>query len=200
MELSDSTNPLSAWRKESSSKVKGILLLAEAGARYNTHTSSIEESESVKLIWGSALLLGLSNGLLAEGDGWEEVHGAVWFLANDALHLFEGLVESVGACSETGGDSVVFLLVEFVGRRTFGWWVDHQLDQALADNRRAERDGDILIDLLLDFLFKATELEVATTVTTLTYHPLRDGVEGCKLNVLVLFWFALLHPAEGTLE
>ncbi len=54
--------------------MKGVLFLAKAGAGYDADSGSVEQTESVELVWGSAFFLGGLDGLFGEVDGWEEVH------------------------------------------------------------------------------------------------------------------------------
>lgn len=78
MELDDPFNPISARGQESCAEVQSVLLLAEAGARDNTDTGSVEETQAVELIGGTVLSLGSLNGLGWESDGGEEIHGTLY--------------------------------------------------------------------------------------------------------------------------
>lgn len=97
--------------------------------------------------------------------------------ALNALHLGKGLVQGGGALAETLVDPGVLLVVQLVRGLTLLGRVDHELDEALADDGRTEHDGDELVDVGLDLGVEANKLEVAAAVTALANHALGDAVE-----------------------
>lgn len=112
MELGDSVNPLSSGSKESGTEVQRALLLSESAARDDADTGGLEQSHAVKLVRRAVLRLSSLNSLLGQGDGGEEIHGALGLAALDTLHLLKGLVKSSGALTETVGNCVILLVVE----------------------------------------------------------------------------------------
>lgn len=211
MELCDSANPLGTRSKESGSEMQCSLLLTESTTSDDADTSGVKKSQTVVFIRLSTLLLGLFNGLLREGDCGEEVHGAGGGLAVHAFHFAEGFVEGGGALLEAGEDAAFFGVVGFVGWVAFDGGFDHEGDEALTDDWRAELDADVLVDLLGDLdwdvsccirlvskwsathlLVKADKLKVTTTVTTLSNHTLADTVQTDKLKCVELAILILL--------
>lgn len=112
VELGDSVNPLGARSKESGTEVQGALFLSEAAAGDDADAGGLEQSHAVELVGRAVLGLGGLNSLLGQGDGWEEIHGALGLAAFDTLHLLKGLVKSIGALAETVGNGVVLLVIE----------------------------------------------------------------------------------------
>lgn len=200
VELDDAANPLGAGGQEGGSEVEGALLLAETGAGDDADTGGLEEAHAVELVGLPALGGGGLGGLLGEGDGGEEVHGALGSGALDALHLVKGLVQGVGTLAETLEDSVVLLLVELVRGLALLGGVDHELDDALSDDGGAEHDGDELVDVGLDLGVEVDELKVTTTVTALADHALGDTVERGELEAVELAGVLLLEASEDGLE
>lgn len=201
VELDNAANPLGTRSKEGSAEVQATLLLTEPRTRNNADAGSLEELHAVKLVGGAALVGGGLGGLGGQVDGREEVHGTLGSTALYALHLLKRLVESVGALPHALVDAAVLLLVELVGGLAGLGRVDHQLDQALANDRRAEHDADELVDFSLDFGIKVDQLKVATAVAALAHHALGNGVEGSQLDAVVLaVGVLLLQLAEHTLE
>jgi hypothetical protein len=90
----------------------------------------------------------------------------------DALHALEGVIQGVSALAETLRDTSVFLLIKLIAGLPLDRRVDHALEQALCDDRRAQANADKLVDLLLDQRIEANELEVTTAVAALTDHTL----------------------------
>lgn len=176
VELDNVPNPLGTRRKEGSAEVQATLLLSESGAGNQANAGSLQELHAVELIRGAALLGSGLGGLGGQVDGREEVHGSLGRAALDALHLLKGLVERGGALLHALVDTPVLLLVELVGGLAGLGRVDHQLDQALADDGGAEHDADELVDLLLDFGVEVDQLKVAAAVAALAHHTLGDGV------------------------
>jgi len=74
MKLRNLPHPLRARSQERRSEMQRALLLAEAGARDNTDARSVEESGSVEFVWVALFGLCLLDGLLGDGDCWEEIH------------------------------------------------------------------------------------------------------------------------------
>lgn len=109
-----------------------------------------------------------------------------------AFHFAEGFVEGGGALLEAGEDAAFFGVVGFVGRVAFDGGFDHEGDEALTDDWRAELDADVLVDLLGDLLVKADKLKVTTTVTALSNHTLADTVQADKLKCVELAILVLL--------
>lgn len=200
VELDDATNPLGARGEESSPEMEGALALAEAGAGDDADAGSFEEPHAVELIGSAALGGGSLGSLGGQLDGGEEVHGALGLAALDTFHLGEGGMKSESALLEAVEDGVVLLVVELVRGLALLGGVDHELDKTLAEDGGAEGDGNKLVDLSLDEGVEADELEVTTTVATLTNHTLGDGVEGGKLEVVVDARLFLLHASENGLE
>ena len=200
MELDDAAYPLRARSKECGPEVQRALLLTEARARNNADTSGLQQAHAVQLIGRSTLGLGSLGSLGGQSDRGEQVHGALGRTALDTLHLAEGSVQCVGTLAQALEDAVVLLLVQLVTRLAGPWWVDHELDETLADDGRAQHDGHELVDVGLDLRVEAYKLEVATSVTTLTDHALGDGVEGGELDAIILAGGLLLHLAQDALE
>lgn len=201
VELDNAANPLGTRSKEGSAEVQATLLLTEPRTRNNADAGSLEELHAVELVGGAALLGGGLGGLGGQVDGREEVHGTLGSTALDALHLLKRLVEGVGALPHALVDAAVLLLVELVGGLAGLGRVDHQLDQALANDRRAEHDADELVDFSLYFGIKVDQLKVATAVAALAHHALGNGVEGSQLDAVVLaVGVLLLQLAEHALE
>lgn len=150
VELCDSANPLGTGSKESGSEMQCSLLLTESTTSDDADTSGVKKSQAVVFIRLSTLLLGLFNGLLRESDCGEEVHGAGGGLAVDTFHFAEGFVEGGGALLEAGEDAAFLGVVGFVGWVAFDRGFDHEGDEALTDDWRAELDADVLVDLLGD--------------------------------------------------
>lgn len=67
-----------------------------------------------------------------------------------AFHFAEGFVEGGGALLEAGEDAAFLGVVGFVGWVAFDRGFDHEGDEALTDDWRAELDADVLVDLLGD--------------------------------------------------
>lgn len=120
-------------------------------------------------------------------DGGEEIHAPLGLLTLDALHTLEGVEEGVGALPEAGLDAFVFGAVELVGRVARGRGVALHLDEALADDGRAEHDADEFVDLGGDVGGEAGELEVAAAVAAFAHHALGDAVEGGEFEVVEFF-------------
>lgn len=200
VELDNPSSPLGAGGQESGTEVQAALLLPEAGTGHDADTRRLEEAHAVELIRGAALGGGGLAGLGGQGDRWEEVHGALGLAALDALHLGEGLVEGGGALAQALKDAVVLLAVELVRGLTGLGGVDHDLDEALADDGGAEHDGDELVNVGLDLRVEADELEVAAAVAALADHALGDAVEGGELDAVVLSRVLLLQLAKDLLE
>lgn len=200
VKLDNAAHPLGAGSKESSAEVQGALGLSESAAGNDADAGGVEELHGVELVGGAALGLGGVDGLLGEGDGGEEVHGALGLGAVDALHLVKGLVQGGGALLEAVEDALVLLVVELKRGLAGAGRVDHEVDHALADDGGAEHDGDKLVDVGLDLGVQADELKVAAAVAALADHALGDGVEGGELDLVVLAGVLLLHLAEDRLE
>jgi hypothetical protein len=118
----------------------------------------------------------------------------------DALHALEGVIQGVSALAETLRDTSVFLLIKLIAGLPLDRRVDHALEQALCDDRRAQANADKLVDLLLDQRIEANELEVTTAVAALTDHTLGDTVQRDQLDVVVLTGLLLLQLAQALLE
>lgn len=200
MELLDPSNPLRSRRKERCPEMPLALLLTKAASWNQAYTGSLQEPLAVVLIRLLAQFQGLNNSLLWECDRGEEIHGSLWLLALDALHLLEGFVEREGTGAEAGVDAVEFGLVELVGFVALLRWGNHQINEALTDDGRAEIDGDELIDLSANFGGEAHELKIASAVATLAYHTLGNGMEGNKLDMLVLSGLSGLQLPKNPLE
>lgn len=117
-----------------------------------------------------------------------------------ALHLLERLVQRRRARLQPREDAVSLRLVELEARLPLLGWVDHHLHQALADDRRAQRDADELVDLLDDLRGEADELEIAAAVPALAHDALADGVQADELDVVIRPRLRLLHVAQHGLE
>lgn len=200
MELDDAAHPLGAGSEKGGAEVQGALDLPEAAARDDADASGLEQLHGVELVGRAAVCVGGVDGLFGEGDGGEEVHGALGLGAADALHLGKGLVEGRGALLEAAKDALVLLVVEGKRGLAGAGRVDHELDHALADDGSAEHDGDKLVDVGLDLGVEADELKVAAAVAALADHALGDGVQRGELDLVVLARVLLLHPAEDRLE
>lgn len=87
MEFDNAAYPFSARSKECGSEVKSSLFLAEAAARDDANTSSIEQLHAVESIRCATIGSGSFDGLLGEVDGREEVHGTLGLVALNAFHL-----------------------------------------------------------------------------------------------------------------
>lgn len=200
MELDNPSGPLRSGGQERRAEVKGILLLPESRTRHNANTRRLQQPHAVELIRRAALFGRSLARLGRQGDGREQVHGPLRLAALHALHLSESLVEGGGALTQTVEDAVVLLLVQLVGGLAGPRGVDHELDEALADDGGAEHDGDELVDVGLDLRVEADELEVAAAVAALADHALGDGVEGGELDAVVDAGLLLLHLAQDALE
>lgn len=200
MEVDDAADPVGAGGKESSAEVQGTLLLTESAAGNDADAGGLEHAHAVELVGSAALLLGSLGGLCGKLDGGEEVHGALGRAAFDALHLIKGLVESGGALLEAVEDTIVFLLVQLVARLALLGRVDHELDDALADDGSAKGDGDELVDVGLDLGVEVDKLKVAAAVAALTNHTLGDRVQGGEFDTVVLAGGLLLQLAQNALE
>lgn len=150
VELLNPADPLGARRQESRPEMQRALLLPESTTGDNADAGSLEQAHAVELIGVLAGGLRGVDGLLRQGDGREQVHGARGRGAGHAFHLLEGVVEGVGAGFEAGEDVVVFFLVLRVGGGAFFGRVHHHFDHALADDGRAEHDADEFVDLFDD--------------------------------------------------
>lgn len=193
MEFLDGANPLGTGGQEGGAEVQRALGLAEAAAGYEADAGSLEQAHAVELVGGAALLLGSVGGFGGDVDGGEEVHAALRLAALDAVHLVEGLVEGVGAGLEGVEDGAVFLVVELVRGIAGLGRVDHELDEALADDGGAEGDGHELVDLVLDLGPETEQVEVAAPVSALADHALGDGVQRGELDVVVFSWVLVLQ-------
>lgn len=200
VELLDAADPLGAGGQEGGAEVQAALPLAEAGAGDDADAGGLEQAHAVELVGGAALLLGGLGGLGRDVDGGEQVHGALGLAALDALHVLEGLVQGKGALLEAVEDLAVLLVVELKRRLALLGRVDHELDQALADDGGAQGDGDELVDLGLDLGVEADQLKVATAVAALAHHALGDGVQRCELDALVLVRVLLLELEQDLAE
>lgn len=109
-------------------------------------------------------------------------------------------MQGVGALAQAVEDAVVLFLVERVAGVAGDRGVHHELDEALADDGRAQHDGDELVDVGLDLRVEAHELKVAAAVAALADHALGDGVQGGELDLVVLAGVLLLQLAQDTLE
>jgi hypothetical protein len=147
MELRDPAHPLRPRREECRPEVQCPLLLPETIARHDADTRRIQQSQAVILIRMLARLVRGLDRLLREFDCGEQVHRPLRGLALHALHFLEGVVEGVRAFVEGVVDVVVFLAVQGVGGVAFPRGVDHGFHDALADDGRAEHDGDEFVDL-----------------------------------------------------
>ena len=200
VELDNASGPLSSGGEERGPEVQGVLLLAEAGPGDDADTRLLDEAHAVELVGGAALGLGGLDGAGGQVDGGEEVHGALGRGALDALHLGEGGVQGGGALAQALEDAVVLGAVLFVRGLAHLRRVDHELDQALADDGGAEHDGHELVDVGLHLRVEADELKVAAAVAALADHALRDGMERGELNAVVGAGLLLLHAAQDGLE
>lgn len=200
MELCDPADPFGAGGEERGAEVQRALLLAEAAAGDDADARGLEQPHAVKLVGLAALGGGGVLCPLGQGDGGEEVHGALGLAALDALHLRKGLVEGVCALAEAVGDAVVLLVVQLERGVAGPGRVDHELDQALADDGGAQHDGDELVDGGLDLGVEADQLKVAAAVAALAHHALGDAVQRGQLDVVVLARVLLLHLAQDALE
>lgn len=200
VKLDNLANPLRARRKKRSTEMQRALLLAKATSRNDANTRSIQHLQAVKLIRVAALGFGGLNGALGQRNRGEQVHGALGVGALDALHLVKGLVQGLGALAQAVVDVVVLLVVELV--RGLAWLgrVDHEVEQALADDGGAEHDGDELVNVGLDFWVEADELKVAAAVAAFADHALGDAVQREELDAVVLAGLLLLHLAQDALE
>lgn len=124
----------------------------------------------------------------------------LWITTFNALHLLECFVKRGCSLLETGVNSVVLLLVERIAGVAFFWRIDHQLNQALPDNRRAETNGDEFIDLVHNPLVEPHQFEIASSMTTLAHHSLTYTMQTGQFNVLVLLWILLLHLSQNALK
>src|SRR5690606_19305808 len=133
------------------------LLLSKSASGNNAYTGGLDHAFAVIFVGLLPEFQGLSDGLGRESDCWEEIHGALGLLALDALHLLECFVEGESAGAETVVNSLILRLVECVRRLAFLWWVDHETDKTLANNGRAEEDGNQLVNLSADLGTKSDE-------------------------------------------
>lgn len=109
-------------------------------------------------------------------------------------------MQSSGALLEAVEDVVVLLVIQLERGLTRSGRVDHELDQALANDGGAEHDGDELVDVGLYFGIKANELKVTTTVATLADHALGYTVHRNKFDLVILSGGLLLQLAQNALE
>ena len=89
MELHNPLNPIRARSKESRAEMQGIFFLAEARAGDDTDTCRVEETEAVEFVSGTAFGCSGFDGLWWEGNGWEEIHCALFLL--DGVEMGEGV-------------------------------------------------------------------------------------------------------------
>lgn len=200
MELDDAVNPLGTRRQERSTEVQRAFSLAETATSDCADTGSLKELHAVELISLAALGSSSVVSLLGQLDGGEEIHGALRSTALNALHLLKGLVQGIGTLAKAVEDGVVLLVVELVGRLSGLGRVDHDFDEALADDGGAEHNGDKLVDVGLNCGIETDKLKVAATVTALANHALGDAVEGSELDAVVFAGILLLHLAQDALE
>ena len=200
VKLDNAPHPLRPRRQKRSPEMQRPLLLPKSTPGHDANARSLQQPHAVKLVRRPALRGGRLGRLGRQLDGREEVHAPLRLSALDALHLAKGLVQGGGAFLEAVEDARELLVVELVRGVAGLGRVDHELDEALADDRGAERDGDELVDLGLDLGVEAYELKVAAAMAALAYHALGDGVQGCELDVVVRTGRLGLHAAKDGLE
>lgn len=98
-------------------------------------------------------------------------------LALDTLHLLESIIKGSSSLLKAVKYIIPFLLIKLVARLTRLWRINHQLYQALSNDRCTQADRHELIDLLYDFRVEADQLEIPSSVSTLTHHTLRYAVQ-----------------------
>ena len=77
MEPHDPTHPVRARRQKGRPEMQRPFLLPEARAWNDADARGVQEPEAVELVWLSLLSLRLLDGFSRDGDGGEEVHGAL---------------------------------------------------------------------------------------------------------------------------
>lgn len=200
MELDNTSHPLRSGRQESSPEMQAPIFLAEPGTRHHADAGSLQQLHAVKLIRGPSLSSSSGRGLVGQSNSGEQVHAPLRSAALDSFHLFKSLVQSRSALLQAIENSIVLLLIKLVRRLTGLGRVDHQLDQALSNNRRAKHDAHKLVNLLLNSRVESYQLEIPTAVTTLAHHTLGDGVERGELYMVVLAWVFFLELTQHPLE
>lgn len=200
MEFDNAADPFSTRGKECGSEVKSSLFLAETASRNDANTGGIEQLHAVEGVGCATIGSSSFDSLLGEMDGREEVHGTLGLVALNAFHLGESLVQSSGTLLEAVEDVVVLLVVQLEGGLSSSGRVDHELDEALANDRGTEHDGHELVDVGLYFSIEANKFKVTTTVTTLADHALGDTVHRHKFDLVVLPGVLLLQLAQNALE
>ena len=115
MKLRNPPNPLGPGRQKGRPEMQSPLLLPKPTPRHNTNPRRIQQLQTIKIVRILSSSLRLLNRLRRQRDLGEEIHGALWRLAFNALHFAESGVEGLGAGAEVGEDLVVFGLVEVVG-------------------------------------------------------------------------------------
>lgn len=123
-----------------------------------------------------------------------------WRLALNALHLLESIKESMRARFQVIEDAIILLLIELITGLSLFRWVDHELNNALAQNRRAQLNANELVDLSSHSLVEAHKLKVSAALTALADHTLGDTVQRGQLNVVVLAGLFLLKVSQRLLE
>lgn len=86
MEFRDSSHPLRARRQERGTQMQRALLLPKSGAGHDTDTRGVEQPETIELVGLAVFLFGLLDCFRGNGDGGEEIHGA---LLKDGLDSYK---------------------------------------------------------------------------------------------------------------
>ena len=89
MEPGQPAHPLRAGREEGGPEVPGAFLLAEARAGHDADAGGVEDAEAVEFVRLALLLGRLLDGFARDGDGGEEIHGALEDLAKGAVFFKE---------------------------------------------------------------------------------------------------------------
>lgn len=157
VELTNPAHPVRTGRQKGRSEMKRPLLLSKPRTGNETDTRCFEEAKTVEFVGGLVVFFGGGDGFVAEGYGGEEVHGALHgtlvkygekgggetysrSLTFHSLHLFESFIQSSRPLLQSLKSGIILFLVKLVTLFSLDRRMNHTLDDALSNHRRAKLD------------------------------------------------------------
>mmetsp|Transcript_8865 Transcript_8865/g.15085 ORF Transcript_8865/g.15085 Transcript_8865/m.15085 type:complete len:515 (-) Transcript_8865:55-1599(-) len=131
---------------------------------------------------------------------WEEVHGALRFVASHPGEGVKGFRHVDGAALQARQGALPLLLVGLKARLARERGLHHQTRRKLTNHIGAEADGREFRELGPHVLRNVLELKVAASEATLPDKTLGGGVEGDELGFGREFWVRGLEVHQGALE
>lgn len=116
------------------------------------------------------------------------------------LHLLENLKERIRPLLQPVENPIILLAIKLITLLTLLGRVNHELHNALTDNRGTELNANELVHLIRNLLIESTKLKVPATMSAFANHALGYTVQRSEFDVVVFARGLFLQVPECFFE